>query len=66
MGPFKKYVTYVREFFIPFDSTCSMLRQFYFIGSHVLFTKHSKLWNERKEDYLYKCLLLRITLYQRR
>ena len=29
-------------------------------------TKNNKLWNERKEDFLYMWLLQRITLYQRR
>ena len=32
----------------------------------VLFTKDNKLWNERKEHFLYIWLLQRVTLYQRR
>ena len=44
-------VTCIMGFFIPF--TCSALRQFYSITSHVLFTKYYKLWNERKEGFLY-------------
>ena len=51
-------------FFIPF--TCVTLCQFYSITSPVLFTKNNKLWNERKEDFLYTWLLQRITLYQGR
>ena len=31
-----------------------------------LFTKNNKLWNERKEAFLYILLLQRTTLYQRR
>ena len=32
----------------------------------MLFTKNNKLWNERKENFLYIWLLQRITLYQNR
>ena len=38
-------------FFIPF--TCIALSQFYSITSPVLFTKNNKIWNEKKEDFLY-------------
>ena len=36
-------------FFTPL--TCVTLRQFYSITSPVLFTKNSKLRNDRKEDF---------------
>ena len=38
-------------FFTPL--TCVTLSQFYSITSLVLFTEHNKLWNERKEGFLY-------------
>ena len=59
MGSFKKYVTCIMAFFIPFHSTCITLCQFYYIASPVLLTKNKKLWNERKEEFLYKWLLRR-------
>ena len=43
---------------------CHTLCQFYSIASLVLFTRNNKLWNERKEGFLYVWLLQRITLYQ--
>ena len=64
MGLFKNYVTCIVAFFIPF--TCATLCEFYSIASPVLFTKNNKLWDERKQIFLYIWLLQRITLYQRR
>ena len=55
MGSFKKYVTCIIAFFIPFISVT--LRQFYSFSSPVLFTKNTKLWTERKEDFLYIWIL---------
>ena len=49
MGAFKKYVTCIMAFFIPF--TFVALCQCYYITSPVLFTKINKLWNKRKEDF---------------
>ena len=51
MGRFKKYLTCIMTFFFPF--TCVSFSQFYSITFPVLFTKNSKLWNKRKEDFLY-------------
>ena len=59
-------VCHLRNGIFPFHSTCATLCQFYFIASAVLFTKNNKLWNERKEEFLYIWLLKRITFYQRR
>ena len=49
-------------FFIPFYSTCATLCQFYSISSPALFTKNKRLWNHRKEHFLYIWLLQCITL----
>ena len=65
MGSFKRYITCIMTFFIPFYSTCDTLWQFYSIASPVLFTENNKLWNRRKEDFLYIWMLQCITLYQR-
>ena len=50
-------------FFIPLYSTCATLCQFYSIASSALFTKNRKLWNQRKENFLYiqlpQCITLR-------
>ena len=58
MGLFKKYVTCIMAFYIIFN--CVTLNQFYTITSTVLFpwsfTKSSKLWNERKGNFLYTWL----------
>ena len=45
-------------------SISSLLSQspIYSITSFVLFSKNNKLWNERKEEFLYIWLLQRITL----
>ena len=45
-------------FFIPL--TCITLSQFYSVTCLVFFTKSNKLWNDRKEDFLYIWLLQRI------
>ena len=63
MEKFKKYVTHIKAFSILL--TCITLFKFYSITSPVLFTKNSKLWNERKEDFLHVWLLQHIMLYQR-
>ena len=63
MGPFTKYVTCTKAFFIPFQSTCVTLCQFYYIAFTVLLTENNKLWNERKKDFLYAWLIQPITLY---
>ena len=65
MGPFKKYVTCIMAFFTPMTSV--RLFQFYSMTSPVFFsTKNNKLWDERKEDFLYIWLLQRIMLYHTR
>ena len=51
MGPFKKYVTCIMTFFIPF--TYVTLCQFYSITFPLLITKINKLWNKRKKHFLY-------------
>ena len=38
----------------------------YSVTSPVLFTENNKLWNEKKEDFLYIWPLQSIKLYQRR
>ena len=62
MGLFIKYVTYKMTFFIPF--TWVTLCQIYSITSPVLFNKSNKLWNKRKEDFLYMWLFQRIAVCQ--
>ena len=47
----KKYVTCIIAFFI--SLSCVTFSQFYSITSLVLFTENNKLWNERKEGFLY-------------
>ena len=47
METFKKYVTCIIAFFIPF--ICVILSQFYSITSPVLFTKNNKLCGMRKK-----------------
>ena len=64
METFKKYVTCIMAFFISF--TFVTLCQIHTFTSSVLFSKNKKLWNERKEDFLYIWLLQRITLNQKR
>ena len=64
MRPFKRHVTSIMTFFTPF--TLAKLSKFYSITSPELFNKNKKLWNERKEDFLYIWLIQRIKLYQRR
>ena len=46
-GTIQKVGTCIMPFFIPL--TCITLCQYYSITSLVLFTKNSKLWNERKD-----------------
>ena len=57
------YITCVRAFFIPL--TCVTLSQFNSVTPFVLLTKNNKLWNQRKNYFLYIWLLQR-ALYQRR
>ena len=59
MGAFKKYVTWIMIFFIPF--ACVTLCKLYFKTPCII--KNIKLWNERNEDFLYVWLLQHITLY---
>ena len=49
MGTFKKYVTWIMIFFIPF--TCVTLCKLYFKTPCII--KNIKLCNERNEDFLY-------------
>ena len=54
MALFKKYVTSIMAFFIPF--TCVTLCQFYSITSHVLFTKTTNYgMREKKIFCIYSC-----------
>ena len=55
MGPFKRYVTCIITFFISF--ICVTLCQFYSITYPGLFTKSSKLWKARKNNFWYIWLL---------
>ena len=64
MEPCKKYVTCIMTFFIPFTSVSHC--QFNSVTFPVLFTENNKLWNERKEYFLYIWLLQCIMLYRRR
>ena len=64
MEPCKKYVTCIVTFFIPFTSASHC--QFNSVTFPVLFPKNNKLFNERKEYFLYMWLLQCITFYRRR
>ena len=49
--------TWIIAFFILFCSSCVTHCQCYYVTFPVIFTKNSKLWNEKKEDLLYLRLL---------
>ena len=64
MGLFKKYVTCIMAFRIQFTNV--IFCQFYSITSPVVFIKDNKLWNKRKDNFLYIWLLQCINSSQRR
>ena len=64
MDLFKKYVTCIMAFRIQFTNVTFC--QFYSITSPVVFTKNNKLWNKRKDNFLYIWLLQCIKSCRRR
>ena len=63
MGPFIEHVTCIMAFFITF--IWAKLCQFYSFSSSVLFNKNNKLWNQKREGFLYIWLVQHTMLYQR-